>query len=125
MRQRNTAVLKSQQASSRVSQVLLDGRLNAGRGGAVDRACCLEGTSTLQRLGSKIDTILQYMCCLTWSGTCVANTRDVECGVLGKGLPQEYQAVRIIQRVRQRKKAKQKQNLSTAAAAAACLSAVV
>jgi hypothetical protein len=36
----------------------------------------------------------------------VANTRDVECGVLGKGLQQECQAVRIIQRVRQRKKAK-------------------
>ena len=95
VRHRRTAVLKAQHSSMRISEILQAGHA-AGTTCEVTNGA--PGIEALLRLESKVDSVMQFLCCLTLSGRCVADSEITDYGVPVETLRKECAAVRTMQR---------------------------
>ena len=95
LRHRRTAVLQAQHSSMKISEILQGGCAAEAKGEVANAA---PGLEALLRLESKVDSVMQFLCCLTLSGRCVADPQVTDYGVPVKMLRKECEAVRTIQR---------------------------
>ena len=100
MRNRRTAVVKAQQASCRIMEVV--------EGGAAERCGESNVAASLQRLETKLDAVMQFLCCLPLNGGSVAETQVADYGTPVEVLQRQCTAARTVQQAWKRKQANQR-----------------